>query len=350
MDSENELDADAALRTLLLPFAGGSLPAPAGARVLFANARALPSLPAAASGWQLQQNFKPWADALAQRGLASSIEVPDARFDVELVLLPRQKLQARALLAQCWARLAPGGVLAAAAGNDSGGRSLPKELGALSAAPVESLSKHHCRVAWVRRGEGEPGAIAREWLDADAPAPIEGGRFLSRPGVFAWDRIDAASRLLAAHLPADLRGRGADLGCGYGFLASAALARAPAIAALDLYEADARALALARANLRDGDGGSAALAFHWHDVARGLPRADYDFIVCNPPFHAGRADEPGLGRAFIAAAGAALRAGGRLYLVANRHLPYEAELRARFASVRVLAQDGGFKAFEAVRA
>ena len=41
---------------------------------------------------------------------------------------------------------------------------------------------------------GQPGAdpaLAAQWCDLDAPRQVAGGRFLSRPGVFAWDRIDA---------------------------------------------------------------------------------------------------------------------------------------------------------------
>jgi predicted RNA methylase len=154
-------------------------------------------------------------------------------------------------------------------------------------------------------------------------------------------------KVYEAMLASDLRGRGADLGCGYGFLAAEVLARHPQVGALDLYEADARALELARRNL---DGSAAELEFSWHDVAAGLPRADYDFIVSNPPFHAGRADAPELGIAFIRAAAAAPRSGGRLFLDANRHLPYEATLAAAFAKVRVLADERGFKVFEATRA
>ncbi|MCB7212868.1 methyltransferase, partial [Lactiplantibacillus plantarum] len=60
--------------------------------------------------------------------------------------------------------------------------------------------------------------LAKRWSALDAVRPIMGGRFLSRPGVFAWDRIDPASALLAEHLPADLAGRAADLGAGYGYL------------------------------------------------------------------------------------------------------------------------------------
>jgi 16S rRNA (guanine1207-N2)-methyltransferase len=214
------------------------------------------------------------------------------------------------------------------------------------------------------RGAERQEAVARErgpeglvdwlaWRTLDAPRAIAepcvpGGSFLSRPGVFAWDRIDAASALLAEHLPGDLRGEVADLGAGWGYLGLQLLARCPGVAALDLYEADARALELARANLQ-ATAVRGPLAFHWHDGAAGLPRR-YDAIVSNPPFHAqGRDERPELGRAFIAAAAAALQPGGRLYLVANRHLPYEAVLDASFGSVRTLAQRDGFKVIEATR-
>jgi 16S rRNA (guanine1207-N2)-methyltransferase len=89
---------------------------------------------------------------------------------------------------------------------------------------------------------------------------------------------------------------------------------------------------------------------HWHDVSRGVDER-FDAIVCNPPFHAlGRGDRPDIGRAFIAAAAAALKPGGRLWLVANRHLPYEQALGEGFAQVRTLAQNGGFKIVEATKA
>jgi len=121
------------------------------------------------------------------------------------------------------------------------------------------------------------------------------------------------------------------------------------VTSLDLYEADARALELARSNLEGANAGRATpaeLDFLWHDVAAGLPRR-YDFIVTNPPFHVGRADEPQLGRAFIAAAADALDPRGRLWLVANRHLPYESILDERFATVRTVTAEHGFKVFEA---
>jgi 16S rRNA (guanine1207-N2)-methyltransferase len=37
-------------------------------------------------------------------------------------------------------------------------------------------------------------------------------------------------------------------------------------------------------------------------------------------------------------------------MVANRHLPYESVLDARFGTVRIVAQSQGFKIIEAVKA
>ena len=90
-----------------------------------------------------------------------------------------------------------------------------------------------------------------------------------------------------------------------------------------------------------------AVTVRWHDVTRGLSQR-YDAIVSNPPFHQGRADLPELGRAFITTAAEALQPNGRLFIVANRHLPYEAILTARFRDVRTLVTQEGFKVIEAV--
>jgi 16S rRNA (guanine1207-N2)-methyltransferase len=72
--------------------------------------------------------------------------------------------------------------------------------------------------------------------------------------------------------------------------------------------------------------------------------------VTNPPFHQGRADLPELGRAFIVAAADALIAGGRLWLVANRHLPYEAVLNECFKTMRTVTTERGYKVIEAIKA
>ncbi|WP_163277808.1 methyltransferase, partial [Klebsiella aerogenes] len=75
------------------------------------------------------------------------------------------------------------------------------------------------------------------------------------------------------------------------------------------------------------------LSFHWHDVNGEAITEIYDTIVMNPPFHAGRSADPTMGQGFIAAAAKRLKPGGRLLLVANRQMPYEAALKSLFRSV-----------------
>src|SRR3546814_1662733 len=133
--------------------------------------------------------------------------------------------------------------------NDEGARIRQADVERL-AGHGHSLSKHKCRVVWAAHDPARfDAALCAQWLQADAPREIADGRFLSRPGLFAWDRIDPGSALLAAHLPADLAGHCADLGAGYGYLGAELLARCAGVTALDLFEAEARALALAQRNL-----------------------------------------------------------------------------------------------------
>jgi 16S rRNA (guanine1207-N2)-methyltransferase len=331
---------DPALDTLLQPFSSGLVSWPAGDRVLFLRARSGPAC-AELSREQIvcEQSFKPFAEALGRDGF-QIFEATEETFPLVLVLPPRQREEARALLAKAVQRTAPGGVVMVSMSNTEGARSGEADLERL-AGNIKSSSKNKCRAFWATvMPDNVNATLMQEWLALDMPRPIADGRFLSRPGLFAWDRIDSASALLAAQLPGDLSGRAADLGAGYGYLSAELLARNPRIAALDVYEAEARALSVARLNLAEASK-RIETSFHWHDVTDGL-LSRYDVIVSNPPFHQGRADQPDLGKAFIVAAARALNPGGRFWLVANRHLPYESVLASQFATVRAVAVKDGF--------
>ena len=345
---------DIALDALFHPFANGPLRWPGSGAVLFLRGREGAALHAMRGARvQATQPFKPEADRLQRIGidLLDEDALPPAAFPLVLVLPPRQREEARALLARACMAVAPGGSVVVAASNDEGAKTREAELKQL-AGGVATFSKFHCRVMWTAPGAAFDDALLRQWAAADAPrdvpsADVPDGAFRSRPGVFAWDRVDAASRMLAEALPTGLRGRVADFGGGWGYLSLQVLARCPGVASLDLYEADARALALAADNLSDAN---VPVRTHWHDVAAGVPER-FDAIVCNPPFHAlGRGERPDIGRAFIAAAAHALVPRGQLWLVANRHLPYEDALGGGFAQVQAVSQQGGFKIVHAVKA
>lgn len=316
-------------------------------RVLFMRARDGVAMGRfARSNWLHEQTFKPAADALGHRGLRTGTPGTDERFPLVLILPPRQRDETRALFARALDHVADDGTIMVAVANDEGARSGESDLARLC-GPIRNLSKHKCRVFWIDRDRAIiDDALRTQWRMADAIQPIADGRLVSRPGLFAWDRIDSASALLTAHLPTTLAGRVADLGAGYGYISHHLLTHAPGITAMHLYEAEARALEPARINMT-GCGSDVPIEVIWHDVTRGLPHR-YDVIVSNPPFHhQGRADQPDLGRAFIRAAADALTDIGEFWLVANRHLPYETTLAERFAQVRAVAGSNGFKVIHA---
>ncbi len=255
-----------------------------------------------------------------------------------VMLAPPGTLERRHVLAQALTALAPGGALTVAAPKDKGGARLGKELAAFGCT-VEETSKSHHRICIVQRPQVLTGVD--EALTAGGPGLIESIGLWSQPGVFSWDRIDPGSALLAARLP-PLKGGGADLGCGIGYLSLTVLT-SPAVKRLDLIDIDRRAVEAARRNVID-----ARAHLHWANVAEGdPPLANLDFVVMNPPFHDAGTEDKALGQAFIRKAAKALRTGGACWLVANRHLPYEAALASVFKSVRLDHEADGFKIYEA---
>lgn len=270
---------------------------------------------------------------------AAAIEAfADASLEGFTMLAPPGAVERRYVLAQALRALRPGGRLDVMAPKDKGGSRLKKELEAFGCQVAETAKRHH-RICTVLRPDAPTGLQAA--IAEGAPRLHPGLGLWTQPGVFSWDRLDPGTALLRQHLPA-LAGRGADFGAGVGVLAHAVLA-SPQVEALSLVELDGRAVEAAKRNVADP-----RAAVIWADVrALGDQLSGLDFVVMNPPFHDGGREDRALGQAFIAQAAQALRKGGVCWLVANRHLPYEAALQEKFAKVRLVAETGGFKAYEA---
>lgn len=282
----------------------------------------------------LIQPLKAEFDGFAAQGFDCRPDIPeDMRFAAAVVFLPRAKMQARMTIAEA-AKLTDGPVLVDGAKTD-GVDSIYKALRKIL-SPSAPVSKAHGKVFWFDSAE----APLSEWL-VDTETNIEG--FVTRPGVFSADGIDPASRLLAKALPPKLGRAVADLGAGWGYLSRQILSR-PEVESLHVVEANHDALSCARRNLDDP-----RVSFHWADVRGWKAPVAMNAVVMNPPFHTGRSAEPELGQAFISAAAAMLTASGSLWMVANRHLPYEATLSERFAMVEEVAGDTRFKVLHASR-
>jgi 16S rRNA (guanine1207-N2)-methyltransferase len=254
----------------------------------------------------------------------------------QLVFLPRARAAARHAVAALLRRVEPGGPIWIDGRKTDGIDTMLRDIRD-RVATSQPLAKAHGKIFRFDRPEDDGFS---DWIAPDLhPAP----GFVARPGIISADGIDSGSALLAGALRKHLGRHLAVFGAGWGWLAAQILTR-PEIGSLDLIEAEHAALGCARRNIADP-----RARFHWADVAHHRPAAPYDAIVTNPPFHTGRAAEPALGLAFIAAAAARLVPGGTLWLVANRHLPYESALAQRFREVAEVGGDSGFKVLRAAR-
>ena len=92
-----------------------------------------------------------------------------------------------------------------------------------------------------------------------------------------------------------------------------------------------------------------SVSTHWLDLTQEMPPKGFDTIIMNPPFHTERMTNVDLGLAFIQKASQALKPGGRMFMVANRHLPYEDFLAKSFKHVTAVQSDSRFKIFAVFR-
>lgn len=286
----------------------------------------------------LQSRFAPDYHALAARGLMiDEHDLAPAQAASALVQIVKSKPRALARIASAYEALLPGGLLLVDGQKTDGIESILKALRA-RLPEVAVLSKHHGKLLWARKTDAV--ADLNDWFLPDIE--LEGG-YRTQPGLFSADGPDPGSELLIALVP-QLAGRIADFGSGWGYMGGEILKEQAGITQIDMIEADRNAMEYAEINVAD------PRARHiWGDVTRFAPDQAYDAIISNPPFHTGRAADPDLGRAFIAAAARNLTAKGKFYMVANRHLPYEAALKAAFGTGRMLAEMHGYKLYEAAK-
>lgn len=282
------------------------------------------------------QPIRPDYDDFVARGYSVLADRPNSsRFAAALVCVPRAKAAAYALLAEAAAATGPKGLIIVDGQKTDGIDSLLRDLRARFTVS-DPVSKAHGKLFSFRPGDDQ-------MLDWAAKPQDIGDGFQTLPGVFSADGPDAGSALLAATLPEKLGTRVIDLGAGWGYLSRAILTR-PTVKELHLIEANATALTCAKRNVPDP-----RAQFHWADATTFKLDRGVDAVVCNPPFHTARDPDPALGVAFLQSAARLLASHGTLWLVANRHLPYDRTLTALFRDVEDIGTDPRFRLTRAAR-
>lgn len=168
--------------------------------------------------------------------------------------------------------------------------------------------------------------------------------FLSKPGVYGWNKIDKGSAYLAEQLPRFIDALATppesvlDLGCGYGYLSLQCAALLPDSRFIAT-DNNAGAILTCRANFAQAGINGDVIA---DNCARDI--ADkYPLVICNPPFHQGFSTDGDLTDRFIASAHQHLLADGAAAFVTNLHIPLERKAAQWFRQIDRVAENGHFK-------
>ncbi|GGY48303.1 ribosomal RNA small subunit methyltransferase C [Bacterioplanes sanyensis] len=251
-----------------------------------------------------------------------------------ILMWPKSKALATALL-HCLAAMAvPAQQVFAVAANDAGGKSIGSCASKAGHSAEKIDSARRCSLWQLTL---QPNADFN-WLRHASSFSAEQQSFMALPGVFSFDRLDRGTAVLLEHLPAPEHGRVLDLGCGAGVIGLTFKRRSPGLE-LTLSDVDALALRSAELNsLRQ----QLPVRLQASDGLNAI-QGRYDYIVCNPPFHQGKDTDYQFAQRLFADAPQHLTQDGQLWLIANRHLPYEEWAQQHFARVEVMVQSDGFK-------
>lgn len=300
-------------------------------------------------------------DATAAAGrvvhaVLASPMVADASCALVTIRIPLDKVGLQQAIHEAHRCLSEGGRCVLAGANDEGAKSAAKLLAATFGAAQLEAQHSGCRLLVATKGAAvpaDPAPLATPWCQAEPMreqrVTVGGYTFAlhTRPGVFSWEHLDEATALLGDCMRVEPGESVLDLGCGAGALGIAA-ARASGTGRVLLVDADADAVRCAEHNVALARCANATVRAS--DVADAVGAEErFDVVVSNPPFHLGKGTDLTLPQAFIEGAWGALRPGGRLYLVANRTLPYERLIHAIFGEVRVAHDGQRFKVLGAVR-
>ncbi|MGW4043073.1 methyltransferase [Streptomyces sp. NPDC004721] len=181
----------------------------------------------------------------------------------------------------------------------------------------------------------------------DGIGAASGRTVVNHAGVFCADRLDIGTRFFLRHLPDGAGRRVVDLGCGNGVVGTALALANPGAEVLftdESFQAVASAEGTYKAN---GVPGQAE--FRVGDALAGVPAGSVDLVLNNPPFHSHQATTDATAWRMFTGARRALRPGGELWVIGNRHLGYHVKLRRLFGNSRLVASDPKFVVLRAVK-
>jgi 16S rRNA (guanine1207-N2)-methyltransferase len=268
----------------------------------------------------------------------------EQKYDAVLLFMPKAKQEAALWFDSVLPSLKPNGDIFVLGENRGGISAAPKLLQPYADKVQKIDSARHCSLFYAQLVtppvSSTPDSLFSHYtlqLTHDQAAL----KISALPGVFSAGELDEGTQLLLDSLPA-LSGDILDVGCGAGVIGAAICQRTPDA---NVVMTDVNALALLSAT-KTLEGNNLSAQVIASDMFSDV-EAKFDFIISNPPFHAGLKTNYEATERFLHQAPAHLKRGGQLFLVANKFLRYEPILADVFHSVSVIKENSRFKIIRA---
>ncbi|KGR33773.1 16S RNA methylase RsmC [Vibrio campbellii] len=217
------------------------------------------------------------------------------------------------------------------------------------------LGETKTSLAWKKHRLVFSSANAQPVIDVDPMTiwDVEGEsiQLKNLPNVYSGESLDLGARFMLQHLPQDPTLKHViDLGCGNGVL-SVKMGQLNPQARLTSVDESFMAIESAKQNLLDNLGDARDIQCIVNNCLDGFTPDCADMVMCNPPFHQQQAITDHIAWQMFCDAKQILNQGGKLLVIGNRHLGYDAKLKRLFGdkNVKLVASNNKFVILQATK-